>query len=211
MLNTKKSLVRVPVDEVQWLSEDTITPCADCWKIEGEKKDKKKLSDKIHLGDFVRRKNGTGRSAKVTRLHASRTGVIINVEYFYDGAHCTGEMYLDEVEIASKPRDWDKWMSQWVSETSGGRHINADGSEYWIGGVGSRGSRSRATPTWNEWVREKYPSDDERKKEKKEKKDSIDRGDLIREEVNRLKSDTGEKPAPKEPPKIKIRKPKEDW
>lgn len=208
--NTKKSLVRVPVDEVQWLSEDTITPCDKCHLSGGkEKKEKSPLSGKIHLGGFVRRKNGTGRVAKVTKMYESKYGtglITICIEYFYDGAHCTGQLYLDEVEPADKPKDWDKWMGKWVGETSGGRHISDDGSEYWIGGVGSRSSRG-VSVDWERGYRDERKKE---RKEKKEKKDSIERGDLIREEVNRLKSE-GEKPPEPKLPKIKTRKPKEDW
>lgn len=198
--NTNGIENHIQPSDVQWLSEDTIT--------EKKKKDKKKLQQLDEfpsIGEFIRRKNGTGRVARVTSKKIGKSGVSIGVEYFYDGAHCTGHLYADEVEPASKPDNWDKNMLRWQSgeicrSTERGRHVDSNGSEYWIGGAGGNGS-------FNTWPHLRLP-DFQRKKKEPEKKDYIERGDLLKEEVKRLQSSPEEKKEEKVS-KIKTRKPGE--
>jgi len=182
---------KVPASEVQWLCEDTIT------KDESKKKrDESKKKKDLQVGDFVRRKNGTGRVARITEVKNTSTGLVIKMEYFYDGAYCTGELFASEVEPAEQPDDWVRMKNKRSSGLKSGRNVDTDGQEFWIGGCGSDRSK-----TWGCRYSEKP--------KKPEKKDSISRGDLIREEVDRLKQNPTEEKKEAVPVKIKTRKPGE--
>lgn len=94
------------------------------------------------------------------------------------------------------------------------KHIDEDGTEYWIGGSGS--SVAGDWEGWSKWyggnrTSKKQPVVVEDELDSNGKKDTIQRGDLIRQEVRRLQdSDEPEKVEEKKPPKIKTRKPG-DW
>jgi hypothetical protein len=86
------------------------------------------------------------------------------------------------------------------------KHVDKDGVEYWIGGSSVAGDWEG----WSKWSKERKPVESE-ELDSDGKKDTIQRGDLIREEVRRLQSeDEPAKVKEKKPPKIKTRKPK-DW
>lgn len=204
--NTNGTVTGVAPCEVQWLSEDTITV---------PEVNSKKDKSKFHVGDFGRRKEGSGRVFRITKVDRKW----LTIEYFYDGAHCTGQIHEAEVEPAKKPDSWESWETRYKRNKERGRgfgrvfDINTGGVEGCGDGGGYYGFPSYRPSGLGSFSYREAPEDSEDDERTGGKKDSITKQDLIRKEVRRLTNEENRQPAKgsskEEKPKLKTRK--GDW